>query len=154
MERYAYRHIILFANTMMILCFMGISIPKVLKWSMHQHHLMLCLFCLIHFIVGVCISVVDVPIMTVLHQTVDPKMLGRVSGTTTSIVKGIYPLGLGLSGFIMAYLSPYEIPLIGSLIMFLFSLYFYMTCHYVTSCGSSLYMIKLKKPDKNTSKLP
>lgn len=87
-------------------------------------------------IMGLLISLVDIPIMIILQQKVPGDLLGRVISVTISIVKIIVPVTLLLSGALINIISPVYLFLSGGGIMLIFSLSFFPS-----SSGHSLSTI-------------
>jgi hypothetical protein len=77
----------------------------------------------IHLVFGIIISYVDVPIITLLQKNIDQAYIGRTMGLVMSLVKSIYPVGLGLSGVLCNKISPYTLPFIGAILILFFQFY-------------------------------
>ncbi|MDK2867992.1 MAG: hypothetical protein PWP38_2307 [Clostridiales bacterium] len=71
---------------------------------------------------GFCISYVDIPIMIYLQTEVPEAVRGRVLGIVMSLVKLVLPVGLVLSGIIIARIPAAYVVLIGAIVALLTSI--------------------------------
>jgi len=123
-KRYSYDTILKRISYALILLLGLVALPGLIEASLLTNKFLLLYYGTINFIFGLGISFVDVPIITILHQQIDVSYQGRILSLVMSIVKVIYPIGLGLSGLLIHLLNPFLLPFIGSLLVLLFSLYF------------------------------
>lgn len=71
---------------------------------------------------GITISLIDVPIFTILQGSTDEAYRGRVISLTVALVKIINPIAYLLSGYFISNINPYILPLAGSIIAIIYVL--------------------------------
>lgn len=69
---------------------------------------------------GVTISLIDVPIFTLLQKSTDEAYRGRVISLTVALAKIISPIAYLLSGFLITHINPFILPLIGSVLAIIY----------------------------------
>lgn len=69
---------------------------------------------------GFMISLIDIPLLTLIQSTVDENYLGRVWGILLPMIKVVNPIGFLISGFLIELINPYLIPLISGILFVLF----------------------------------
>lgn len=124
MKRYSYNLILQTINYALFILLVLVALPGLLEVSTLTNKFLLIYYGTINFFFGLGISFVDVPIITILHQQIEVDYQGRVLSLVMSIVKVIYPIGLGLSGILIYHLNPFLLPFAGSFIVAIFSMYF------------------------------
>jgi hypothetical protein len=74
---------------------------------------------------GIMSSWVDIPLNVLLQKQVPNELLGRVLSVLISLVKIVVPIGLILSGYLLNYLSPLYLFIIGALFITIFNTIFF-----------------------------
>jgi MFS family permease len=124
MKRYTYDQLLRNINRVIIILLTLAALPGLVSPSLISNRFLLIYYGIINFIFGLTISFIDVSIVTILHQQIELKYQGRVHSLVMSYVKVIYPIGLGLSGYLIQKLNPFLMPVIGGFVVLGFSFYF------------------------------
>lgn len=124
LRKHSVRKIFMRSLILFILLLVGCFIPSLMTPNTLSNTFLLLYYGLIHFLFGIGISFVDIPIMTLLQERVVAEYFGRVLSLVMAMVKTIYPIGLALSGLLTNKISPFLLPVMGAFIMFIFSIYF------------------------------
>lgn len=124
MRIYTFEQILHKVLIIFIMLLLGISLLSQLPLLQKTDYLLVIYLGIINFAFGLSISFVDVPITTILQKNIETAFIGRVMGIIMSLVKCIYPLGLGISGILSNKISPYLLPAMGALMLLIFSIFF------------------------------
>jgi len=71
---------------------------------------------------GISISLIDVPVFTMLQKTTEEAYRGRVISLTVALAKIISPVAYLISGLLINRVNPYILPLAGSLVAIVYIL--------------------------------
>jgi hypothetical protein len=72
---------------------------------------------------GILISFVDIPIITIMQDEIPSNLRGVVFGLTLSLVKVVLPISLLLSGYLVDHVPIVLIPVIGGVLSMVYPLY-------------------------------
>ncbi len=67
-------------------------------------------------LVGIGISYVDIPVITIMQNEIPPDIRGVVFGVSMSVVKLVLPMALLVSGYLVKYVPIIILPMIGAII--------------------------------------
>lgn len=81
-------------------------------------------YIVVMFILGLIISLIDIPLSFMLQREIPDEYRGRVLSISLSIGKMILPLAMVLSGVLLNYIPSYVIPATGGLLFLSFNIYF------------------------------
>jgi MFS family permease len=79
-------------------------------------------FSALSLLMGLLISYVDIPIITIMQDEIPPSLRGVVFGLTMSLVKIVLPVSLLVSGYLIDFLPVLLIPAIGSVLAIVYPL--------------------------------
>jgi hypothetical protein len=74
-------------------------------------------------LMGVLISYVDIPIITIMQDEIPSGLRGVVFGLTMSLVKVVLPVSLLASGYLIDYLPAVLIPVLGGTLAIVYPLF-------------------------------
>lgn len=102
-----------------------ISIPLIISenYSLGMKFLVIYYF-IVMILIGICISLIDIPFSYRLQTNIDEEYRGRVISLTMSLVKTVVPIAYLISGIIIDTINPYVIILAGGIVILISSLIF------------------------------
>lgn len=93
-----------------------ISLPNAITKLSQQTVVIIIFYATLRFLFGLLMSMVDVPIITIIQSETDEEYRGRVLSIIIALVKSSTPIAFLLSGFMLDRISPFIIPLFSGLI--------------------------------------
>ncbi len=118
MSKFNYNGILMSMVLIMSICSILIGAPLFISWAPSEIGF---LYCLIMFVFGIAIALIDIPISYILQDTVPEYIRGRILSLISSLVKIFLPLGLILSGILVQSISAYYLPILGGALALLYS---------------------------------
>jgi len=118
-ELFSYNKILALMNFILSLCIAMIGLPVLAVNNIINASVLLIYYCTIMFIIGIAISFIDIPLLSILQKSISDEYRGRVLSLVMSVVKIISPIAFVLSGFLINILPQYLLPIVGSLILFI-----------------------------------
>lgn len=102
-----------------------LSIPLIISenYSLGMKFLVIYYF-IAMIIIGICISLIDIPFSYRLQTNIDEEYRGRVISLTMSLVKTVVPISYLISGILIDTINPYVIILAGGIVILISSLMF------------------------------
>lgn len=102
-----------------------LSIPLIISenYSLGMKFLVIYYF-IVMILIGICISLIDIPFSYRLQTNIDEEYRGRVISLTMSLVKTVVPIAYLISGIIIDTINPYVIILAGGIGILISSLIF------------------------------
>ena len=102
-----------------------LSIPLIISenYSLGMKFLVIYYF-IVMILIGICISLIDIPFSYRLQTNIDEEYRGRVISLTMSLVKTVVPIAYLISGIIIDTINPYVIILAGGIVILISSLIF------------------------------
>lgn len=102
-----------------------LSIPLIISenYSLGMKFLVIYYF-IVMILIGICISLIDIPFSYRLQTNIDEEYRGRVISLTMSLVKTVVPIAYLISGKIIDTINPYVIILAGGIVILISSLIF------------------------------
>ncbi len=109
----SYSRLLLMVNTLLGVCILAMALP--LGWAVPMD--LTVYLTLVMGLLGVAISLLDIPIMAIMQTRVPEAMLGRVMSLVMTLVKIIAPLGLLLSGWAIQYIPTFWMLTLSGMVM-------------------------------------
>lgn len=125
MERVSYSKLLRRINYSTAIGVLAFALPLLVFSGVPDQIFILVYYTILMVLVGLIVSWVDVPVNVLLQQIIPGKILGRVISVKLSIIKIIVPISLLFSGFLINFISPLFLFIIGSLLFALFNLWFF-----------------------------
>lgn len=102
-----------------------LSIPLIISenYSLGMKFLVIYYF-IVMILIGICISLIDIPFSYRLQTNIDEEYRGRVISLTMSLVKTVVPISYLISGILIDTINPYVIILSGGIVILISSLMF------------------------------
>jgi len=123
MNRMSYKKLLIVMNAFIAILAMLIGLPALAVSASLPVVAFVAYYSTLHFLMGVAIAYVDVPMMTLMQKEIPSALLGRVISIVMSLVKIVLPLALLASGALIGRLPLVVIPIIGGSISLAYSLY-------------------------------
>lgn len=115
--RLDYNRILMTMNFILAICIFMIGIP-VFPFNIITNKIAIVIYyCLVMSIVGVAISFIDIPLISILQSIIPDEYRGRVLSLVISMGKIISPLAFMLAGALINILPVYLLQLFGSMIL-------------------------------------
>lgn len=124
MEKYLYNNILKSASIMLSICMCAVGFSVILHYIIYNVITFLLYFIILMVFAGIAISLIDIPIFYVLQRTIPDEFRGRVLSIGISIAKTILPAALILSGALIGITPAYLTPIIGGILLCIFSIFF------------------------------
>lgn len=94
-------------SCILAVCIMLTGIPIIFTVAFHSNTILLLFYCPIMAILGITISLIDIPLLSMLQLELPENFRGRVLSLGMSLVKAASPLALLASGWSLKFLPPY-----------------------------------------------
>ncbi|WP_250858534.1 MFS transporter [Oceanirhabdus seepicola] len=116
-EHLHYKRVLKVTNFVLAICIIMLCIPVLPFNIIINKTAILIYYCLVMSIVGVSISFIDIPLLSILQSSISDEYRGRVLSLGMSMVKTIAPVALILSGILIDIFPVYLLQLLGSVIL-------------------------------------
>lgn len=123
MKRFQYKKLLIAMNVFIAILAMAVGLPSLSSGFQVAEPIYIVYFGILHFMMGVAIAYVDVPMMTLIQNEVPKEKLGRVLSIIMALVKVVLPVALLLSGALISMMPVILITLIGGIVSLLVSGY-------------------------------
>lgn len=123
MKRFPYKRLLIAMNAFIAILAMAVGLPSLSSNFQLTESIYIIYFGLVHFMMGVAIAYVDVPMMTLIQNEVPKEKLGRVLSIIMALVKVVLPVALLLSGALINMIPVILITLLGGIVSLLVSGY-------------------------------
>lgn len=121
-KKVLYRKLLITMNLVISIGIIFTGIPVLPFRLIKEPMILLIYYSVTMFIIGVAISFIDVPIISILQKSISDEYRGRVLSLTFSLVKIALPLAFILSGILVKILPIYMLHVIGSSILIISSI--------------------------------
>ncbi|SKC47318.1 MFS transporter [Maledivibacter halophilus] len=115
----SYNKILILMSFVLAICIIFIGLPILPFNFISNKTVLLIYYSLIMWIIGIAISLVDIPLLSIIQKNIDDEYRGRVLGLILSIAKIISPVVFIISGFLIGLVPIYLLQLIASLVLFI-----------------------------------
>ncbi len=119
LEKSSYSRILVLATCLLALLASTIGLPAMVSSSGIVYG---AYFVILSVLMGILISYVDIPIITIMQDEIPANLRGIVFGLTMSLVKVVLPISLLLSGYLVEHLSIVIIPVFGAALAIVYPL--------------------------------
>lgn len=116
-KQLSYKRILMVMNFILAICIALIGLPVLPFNIIINEMIILIYYCLIMCIVGLAISFIDIPLLSILQRSISDEYRGRVLSLGMSLVKIISPLAFILSGVLINILPVFILQLLGSMVL-------------------------------------
>ena len=123
MKRFPYKRLLIAMNAFIAILAMAVGLPSLSSGLLVAEPIYIVYFGMLHFMMGVAIAYVDVPMMTLIQNEVPKEKLGRVLSIITALVKVVLPVALLLSGMLINMIPVILITMLGGIVSLLVSGY-------------------------------
>ncbi len=123
MKRFPYKRLLIAMNAFIAILAMAVGLPSLSTGYLIAESIYVVYFGILHFMMGVAIAYVDVPMMTLIQNEVPKEKLGRVLSIIMALVKVVLPVALLLSGALISMIPVILITLLGGIVSLLVSGY-------------------------------
>ena len=125
MARTSYTKLLKKINYSVLLLVLVFMLPMIVSSTVPTQIFILIYYTIAMIIGGLIVAWVDVPMNILIQKIVPGEILGRVISVRLSIIKIIVPIALLLSGYLLNYISPFYIFLMGISIFGIFNIWFF-----------------------------
>jgi hypothetical protein len=115
-----YTRILVLASCLLAILASTIGLPSMVQASELAYGIYFSVLCVL---MGILISFVDIPIITIMQDEIPSNLRGVVFGLTLSLVKVVLPISLLLSGYLVDHVPIVLIPVIGGVLSMVYPLY-------------------------------
>lgn len=123
MKRFPYKRLLIAMNAFIAILAIAVGLPSLSSDFHVAESIYIIYFGMLHFMMGVAIAYVDVPMMTLIQNEVPKEKLGRVLSIITALVKVVLPVALLLSGMLINMIPVILITMLGGIVSLLVSGY-------------------------------
>lgn len=123
MKRFPYKRLLIAMNAFIAILAMAVGLPSLSSGFVVAELIYIVYFGMLHFMMGVAIAYVDVPMMTLIQNEVPKEKLGRVLSIIMALVKVVLPVALLLSGALISMIPVIMITLLGGIVSLMVSGY-------------------------------
>lgn len=121
-KRFPYKKLLIMMNLVIAIGIFFTGIPVLPFRIIKEPVDLLIYYSVIMFIMGIAMSFIDVPIISILQKSISDEYRGRVLSLTFSLVKIALPLAFIFSGILIKILPIYMLQVIGSSILIISSI--------------------------------
>lgn len=114
---FSYKRILMIMNFILAICIGMIGIPVSPLNIFTNKMVIFIYYCLVMCVVGVAISFIDIPLISILQKSISDEYRGRVLSLGMSMVKIISPIAFILAGAFINIFPVYLLQLFGSMIL-------------------------------------
>ncbi|WP_409226823.1 MFS transporter [Gudongella sp. SC589] len=120
LEKSSYSRLLILATFLLALLASMIGVPLLVHATTLMYGIY---YSALSILMGVLISYVDIPIITIMQDEIPSGLRGVVFGLTMSLVKVVLPVSLLASGYLIDYLPAVLIPVLGGTLAIVYPLF-------------------------------
>ncbi|MCR3955119.1 MAG: MFS transporter, partial [Gudongella sp.] len=119
LEKSSYSRLLVLSTCLLALLASTIGLPAMVTSSTIVYGTY---FTALSVLMGILISYVDIPIITIMQDEIPSALRGVVFGLTMSLVKVVLPVSLLLSGYLVEHVPIFILPIMGAVLAIVYPL--------------------------------